>query len=315
MFDVRFPFRCPPTHEITPTDDVVELAGRTAKVSGFAPWYVLVFSGFADEAEAARWIEELRVGLAYLALQHHVALNASFEVGSVQLYEQPQSLPRLPLSSLADGVADGAQPIICPTGLRVRTVTALPGTITVTQGANFLLRAFAEWQSLPEPSAALRDRRLVTALDLYCAQLVETSPNAKFLLLISSLESICTPVPRTARAASLLDKWRTELLEALEGEDDRMELESFEAVQRELSFRRCTSIARQLRTLVREALAGQDDVEACVDRIVDLYSQRSKLLHTGRFEHDDQARISDAQSIVRRVLCSKAGLGRPNDPA
>lgn len=314
MFDVRFPFRCPPTHEIAPTDDVVELAGRTAKVSGFAPLYELVFSGFADEVEAAKWIQELRVGLAYLALRHHVALNASFEVGSVQLYEQPRGLRPLPLSPLADGVADGAQPIIYPTGLRVRTITALPATLKVTQGANFLLRALAEWQSLPEPSVALGDPRLVTALELYCAQLVETSSNAKFLLLISSLESICTPVPRTARAASLLEKWSVELREAIEGEDDSMELESYEAVKRELGFRRCNSIARQLRTLVREALADEDDVEACVERIGELYQQRSKLLHSGRFEQDDHARISDAQSIVGRVLCSKAGLGRPTEP-
>lgn len=308
MFVLKFPFRLLATHELIPTDEVAHVDdGISLKVSGAHPYYMLECSGFASEERAGEWLKELRIGVGYLALAHHLAVDASFDLGQVQMFDEPRGFSLIPSSSLADASADGSQPFVHQEGLRVRTVVA-HGSIEIKQGASFVLQALSQWRALPAPSLALNERRLLTALDLYVASLAEDSPNARFLLLISAMECICTPVPRTKRAALLMEKWSGELVEAIDREEEDSEKESMLAMQRELSFRRCNSIARQLRSLVRDALAGDDDVAWCADRLTELYDQRSQLLHSGRFKREDRQRLSDAQSIAQRILRSRAGF-------
>jgi hypothetical protein len=308
VFVLKFPFRLLATHELTPSDEVAHVDdGISLKVTGAHPYYVLECSGFASEEQAGEWLKELRIGVGYLAVDHHLALDASFDLGQVQMFDEPRGFSLIPSSSLADASADGSRPFVHQEGLRVRTVVA-HGSIEIRQGANFVLQALSEWRALSAPSLALNERRLLTALDLYVASLAEDSPNARFLLLISAMECICTPVPRTERASLLMEKWSSELIEALANEVDPSEKESMLAMQRELSFRRCNSISRQLRSLVSDALAGEDDAGWCADRLAELYDQRSQLLHTGRFKSEDHQRLSDSQSIARRILRSRAGF-------
>lgn len=226
MFVLKFPFRLLATHELTPTYEVAHVDdGISLKVTGSHPYYMLECSGFASEERAGEWLKELRIGVGYLALAHHLAVDASFDLGQVQMFDEPRGFSLIPSSSLADASADGSQPFVHQEGLRVRTVVA-HGSIEIKQGANFVLHALSEWRALPAPSLALRERRLMTALDLYVASLAEDSPNARFLLLISSMECICTPVPRTERAALLMEKWSGELCEAIANEGDSSEKES-----------------------------------------------------------------------------------------
>jgi hypothetical protein len=99
--------------------------------------------------------------------------------------------------------------------------------------------------------------KVQTALELYGAHLAEPSAKTRFLLFVMALEALTVPTPKHAVALALLEKWRLEVkAEKQKYADAEEEHAAFDALERELLFRRGESIRRQVRQLLVRVAAS-----------------------------------------------------------
>jgi hypothetical protein len=105
--------------------------------------------------------------------------------------------------------------------------------------------------------ASATSAKVQTALELYGAQLTEPSAKTRFLLFVMALEALTVPTPRHATALALLEKWRLEVkAEKQKYADTEEEHVAFDALERELLFRRDDSIRSRVRQLLVRVAAS-----------------------------------------------------------
>ena len=162
-------------------------------------------------------------------------------------------------------------------------------------------------KGLNEPglSAGIGDPRLKLAAELYMASQFETSGNAKFLTLCTSLEVLAPRQERRERTRALIDGWLRSLPDnEKELEDDPEEVRALQSLRGGLRELKKKSIGASLEAYVRDTLSRDSQFQSHADvsarMVKKLYQQRGSVIHGGSTVEFDN--LSELSLIVRRTL-------------
>jgi hypothetical protein len=205
-----------------------------------------------------------------------------------------------------DCLIDTGRPAILPDGKVTRYLSAGDITAIVTFVPAQTLGSISEAISLPHVERVVGDAKLKVALELYAGFIRETSMTARFLTLIMALEALAPAEAKHRVVQELIDEWMREL----ENRQARVrrgekEWDAYDALAREVGFRREVSIRQRIRTLVRNTLEAHGDADAddMARTAVELYDHRSTLVHDGVLPEGELSHATEtARTIVRRVL-------------
>jgi hypothetical protein len=310
MYTLRVPFTVPLNREIMGLpisgnlDDLIFVLDKEDR------FYVITVEGFTTENAAKEYLNNIWAGLMWLLLHRGLSPDAVFETSKVVYAEDPyEAAKNYGFKNPIDAFIDGGCPAVYPTNKRICKETANPITPYQTYHARDVFNLFRDGLAFEGSATVILDRKLRVALELWGAYFTEISSNARFLSLIMALEAMATGIPRTQLVLDLLEKWKKEV-EALrntveaESDDDL----SLEALGREVLVRKEDSIRRQIRRLVFTTLQSNGDKDAAVmaKKALDVYDQRSTLVHKGQLEPPELGTATnDAKNIVERVLKSR----------
>jgi hypothetical protein len=208
-----------------------------------------------------------------------------------------------------DGLAGGDQAVIFPDDKRLRFASFGDASLSVSSPFSGFLERLKEGLSLPVRGEAYSDMRLRTGLELYSAYYYEHSSNAKLLTLVMALEALAIPTSKAQIALDLISGWNGEVetrISKLDPASD--EYEALESLQRELLFRRESSLRSRIRNLVAQTLRadGLADTKEMERKAVSAYDKRSLLVHNGRLDDKDlQTAQTDAKVVLEAVLKAK----------
>jgi hypothetical protein len=269
---------------------------------------LLKIVGFRTEQAAEAFMPRVRTGFAFLLLNRGMAVNAEFELQKVHMADDPkQAAENLSkdfgganLGGQVDGVLDGRRPAIYRSHGNFRRITAGSMSVLVTTHAADIAASIEHGMRAANPAALVDDPRLQTAMELYGAAQTESTGRARFITLMMVLEALAEPTRRPAAVQSFLDSVQEMLtVQRSEYGDTSEEAFAFEALQREIFFRRDDSIRSQVRQLVLKTLADEDAAK----RAVGLYDQRSTLVHKGALPEQVLGEATTAaMDLTRRVL-------------
>ncbi len=293
---------------------MVDAAGHlfTLKWDGY--YHVLKVDGFQSEDEAALFLKQSQAALSWLLLSNGVAFTAELEVQSVRYFDDPAAAAanisksaKGQLWERVDAIIQGSQPAVYATNKEIRTATAFPLDVHSVVPATSALNSLIQGASFPGSDKLSADDRLNTALSLYSAHFTEQSAAARFLTLIMALEALAIATQKDPVAVGLLERWAVEVKD-LKAQSTRTaaEVASLDALERELLFRREDSFRTQIRKIVLQTLATDDDAESTAREAVRLYDVRSRLVHQGKLEGTelDQA-AARTRELVQRVLVAR----------
>lgn len=203
-----------------------------------------------------------------------------------------------------DTILQGAQSAVFPSEKQVKVATVLPADVYTTIPSDHALETLIQGASFPSSSRIAEDHKLAVALDLYGAYFSEQSAKARFLTLIMALEALALGAPKSQLTLKLLSKWQREVEALRENSDTSAEdMASLESLEREMLFRREDSIRSQIRRLVRDLLASENDADLTTRNALRLYDLRSRLVHEGTLPQLDLDRATrEAKQLVHRVM-------------
>ena len=313
MYTLTLPFRLPVGQAVGQDEATTKLGNLTYSLTTNGPYCVLTAHGFFSEREARDHIYRIWAGLMWLLLNRELSPNAVLEAQSVTYTTDPIKAARnlsanfgLSIDGPVDGLIDGSRPAVFPTDKRFRTITGGDATLTVTTARSTILASLSEGVAFPRSDELIDDDKLRVALELYGAYFTESSSNARFLTLVMALEALAIGAPRPQRVLDLIDQWKTQVDSVLsDGGWAREELESLDALRRELFFRKEDSIRKQIYNLVVFTLQQADDPEAeeLAQRAKKLYDLRSELVHNGKLPDVKLSfGVTEAKLITQRVL-------------
>jgi hypothetical protein len=250
------------------------------------------------------------------------------ELDSIVFSEDPEKAGEnlrsqfgIPKEGPVHGLVNGNFPAVLPIGKVIKFVTANDATFIVTDPAGRILPLLQE--GLQSTGATLYEHeRFRTALELFCDEAREGSLRSRFLTLVMALEVLAVPTGKHPIAQRLLDDLERQVLVAMEKHDEGSdEREALESLQRELLFRRQTSLRSRVRQLVLDGLPDLAK-EARRERAREVawaYDLRGKLVHEGRVEKTDLTRAHEiARREVRALLSARLrrnGVGVLASPA
>lgn len=270
----------------------------------------LLVEGFASFGDAEAFLSRLEACFLYAAVVMQVPLSASFTAGRIERFEPGNSLGFAGAALTLSGEVnvDAHLPCIFSTGNE-------PPSLSIAMTSHELRARAVDLMGVLGRGLAscagtrLVDPKLKLAVELYVGHFREVSGRAKFVGLINVLEALSAPRHRPQLVRAVLEGWAVEMearAKEIEKAGDSEELAAWESLKAELRFRQSESIGAALRRLVREALAGEPDVEACVAMFKKVYDARSKLVHTGAFPSDLKFDpLAEASKLVPRVLLAR----------
>jgi hypothetical protein len=157
----------------------------------------------------------------------------------------------------------------------------------------------------------MNDEKFKTAIELFNASFYETSLRAKFLTIVMILEVLAPLTYKHTAAQALLEEWKKQIqirLTVISDNDTRLALE---ALDKELDFRRETSIRQRVRQLLRNEFQylPQTEREELERQAVNVYDARSVLVHSGQLPQVVLAEFHEQGTrIVRRILAKRLSL-------
>ena len=248
---------------------------------------VLSSIGFDTEAEALAHGEKLKKCLSLCGAM----LRHGIDVGK----EKALSWASRPLIEIFE--EQGAQLINDVHGLTVysddietKMITGFPLRITVSsQTEQFISALETAYNLLPE----LGEKEKI-AFDLYNSSFFETSNNARFLTLISVVETLSEPDKEKQDVIELIDELITHLKESALGKTEKM------IVASRLGSLKRKSISASARQLIQKYLNKE---EAGI--YGNFYTIRSGLLHDGTLrckENEFREKLSQLNDMVSRLL-------------
>jgi hypothetical protein len=277
------------------------------------PYLVLKATGFHTEDEAKDFIPRVIAGFWSLAVRWNIAFKADFRPQPVMQADNPdeagasrvgfaQSIGLLRDFGHGQGLANTEATIIYPSDQKVRTLGMGEARLSVSTPANAAIPTLRNALGFPNAATIVADARFRTAMELYVDHFYETSPKARFLSLMTVLEVLAPTTKKHLIAQELIRRWKDEInakqVGFAPGSDERAALES---LNRELDFRRETSIRMRLRAFIRgEFRARSEEERLRFEReIVAAYDARGELIHAGTLEPN---RLSAAHESVNRIL-------------
>lgn len=293
MYTLRFPFKTPPDHVISEDVSTITFDHLAATLGRDDDFCVLEIVGFASEEEAENFLPRIWCGLASLLLNQKLPVSGDFVPQKVYEADDPvkaaenlsKSFGGADFGDEVHGLIDGTQPAIYPTTGSYRRLTAGSVSVLKTVASTNAASALEAGMVVKHPVALLEDQKLQTALELYGAYFTESSARAKFISLVMVLEALAESTPRPQVILDFLNTVN-EMAQAhrRDVDENSNEASAFDALQREIIFRRKDSIRSQIRRIVLDTLSGKSDVDDLASQAVQVYDKRSTLVHKEPFQ-------------------------------
>lgn len=322
MYILRIPFELQDGSKINSTNEEIVANDLVYNIKDEGDFYALIIKGFLSEEHAKCYFERARVGLSWVLLHCGLAPVYSTDLQKVHYAKDPVSASKnlassfgLPEGGPIDGLMDGRDAVVFDGRKNYKTITG--GKANLIYGASLerFFAYFLEGTKLENGVDSLKNKKLRISLDMYAAFYSEASPNAKFLTLIMALESLCEPVRRPEIVVTHIQKFQESIGKHISSlDEDSEEFIAFEALMREVDFRKGSSIRVQIRKLVHDALkdSGNEDCLEVSKRAVKLYDKRSELVHNGEIKNENLSSLTgELRVIVERVLrCKITGIDK-----
>ena len=269
-------------------------------------FHVVTVRGFGTEQEAADFLPRVLAGLAHLLLERDMFGRASRELQRDVYYtDDPERLAgNVGLQGAVDAVVHGDSPAVYLTDKRVRSVVGNPVGLLMTTGGESVAQVIGAGMRHQNAAVLLGDEKLQTALELYGSTFVEETARSNFISLVMALEALAERQQRPAlsrvalRALSAVLRAVLTLVPA--GSENA---HAIDGLLRELDFRGSDSIRGSVRRLVATLLARDVDVQQTVKETLQVYDQRSKLVHDGALPQGQlNQSVETARKIVKRVI-------------
>jgi hypothetical protein len=274
-------------------------------------FYALTVGEFASESDAASWLSRVSVALLWLIVKSRFGLVFESVAEPVKLYDEAVAIaPDSPIAGLAaaagwrevDGFYSADRTVIRPENKKlIRDLTGRPSVIVGVGLKNFI-EALEVALQYPNPDGVLANRKLRLACEIYASSFFEGSRSARFLSLMTVLETLVD----TAQRAEPLVSWVLDLVRQLQSRREHLvglcgdaEFESLLGSLRSLSEK---SIGQKIRSLLCDTLA--DGTEATrASEFGRVYEIRSRLVHQGLSTDTEISNaISTLDVLVPKVL-------------
>ena len=284
-------------------------------------YLVLKAFGFMTEDEARRFFPRLKAGLWNLALEYNIAFIPDFEPRQITRSDDPDTAGKnlgksfgIPPLGPVHGLGDEGGITIYRSDEEIRFISFGAGSGYVTTRAEDVVRVMTEGIETADVNVISREGKVSIAIDLYLAHFYERSIRARFLTLMMILEVLAPVTEKHFIVQELISDWKAEIHESLACVSDPDAVDSLRALDRELEFRKETSIRRRVRQLVLD-VAPLDDAgkNELATRVVNAYDIRSTLVHSGRIA-DSELREAFEVAFTTVKLLVRALLGLRSNP-
>ncbi len=311
-YPVRLPFTLSPSRTLKLADgSSFELLGHACEISQEHNQYVLTIGGFDSEDEASTFLLKACAGLIWFGLKSSVGVRFNPDKTPVELFAKPKSIAEgSPIFSIAsekrwreyDGHYDADKTIVRPDHKRLMVFTGGSATVQIGTPISILSRTMLESMEEGRPELVLYDPKLRLACEVYLSSHFESTPAARFLSLITTLEILITDASASEPVQAMALRFIGEATAAQKAEEDVAVRREFESLVSRLAYLRYRSIKSQLRNLVEETLRTAADIAepARISKEVSrLYDLRSTLVHTGEA---DRAAIGEGNNRLNDVV-------------
>jgi len=203
-----------------------------------------------------------------------------------------------------EGIAHGDAPSIYPTDKNVAFLHMGTPSVTSSIPADQALASVLKGFQAASAEQVFNDERSRTAVDLYAAALFEQSPAATLLTLSMALEVLAPVSYKHQVVQQLCERWVVEVNAARTAHgSDSVALAALESLERDLLFRRETSIRGRIRDFVNKELGGDAHATFQADRAVSAYDARSRLLHDGRLDSVVRGKaIESFKDVLKEIV-------------
>ncbi|MGJ5814473.1 hypothetical protein [Paludibaculum fermentans] len=316
-FALRFPIRT--HHQITGLDPplAIDLGDMIVRVIDENPYLVLRAEPFTTVEAAEAFLPHLWGAVAWMAVSVGIPFQAEMKLDQVTITTDPiqaaLDLERscgLVSNGPVHGIVNANLPSVVSVGKNIRLAkVGIGGALIQSLSAQSIEPHLRDGILAPNAAALYADPRLRTAVELFCDAQIEHSMRSQFLTYIMALEVLTTPAMKHPIANELLDSLQAALSgQKLQFDKDTEEWHALSALEREILFRRDTSLRSRIRQLILSNLTRLADEER-QSRARDLvwaYDVRSTIIHSGTAPPTD---VSKAHGIARLaakdILCSQ----------
>lgn len=308
-FVLRVPFELPPRYKLKDLKELNEktIDGHPISLEESARYHVITVEGFASEDEARQFLPEVWAGLQWYVLNKSCGLTVDTDFDTVVYTDDPEEAGKnLGLDEPVDGFANANRPVAFNREKNVRFLSIGSATALLSAPAEDAIDLIIEGACKPNSYELLEDGRFGVAVELYAAGFREASSRARLLTFVMALEALATGDPKADEVQELMDEWEEEIeMKKAEYNPNSRVFNDLEALERELLFRRESSLRTQIRQLVLTSLDdwARDERLKIADRAVEVYDARSTLVHEGHLPAPRlNTAASDAQEIAQAVL-------------
>jgi len=317
-FTVRIPINISPLSRITmtPGESPLNIEGHPAIFFEEHELNVLEVYGFSSEEVAREALPNIQAGLVYAALHHRIALPFPRQTAPVIYEEMPISgetkITRQFLEKGWDRL-DGHYPwdytVIKPEHKRLYIEAVGGGRLVPGIRDHDITNKMSEAMRLPHPEKVFTNGKLRLALNLYSSSFFQFDDSARFLTLVSVLETLNLSRPAADNVKDMIDEFVAQtrrVRDALDKNDPNSGYEDYNVLINRLGNLKTESIRQGIRSLVGETLRldpDVDDPEAVAREAGSIYGLRSTLVHEGSIPAGDlTSSIERLMDIVSRVL-------------
>lgn len=276
-------------------------------------FYSLTVGQFSAEAEARLWLSKLSAALLWMVLKFRVGLIFESTATDVMLHPEPVTIaPGSLIGDIAqsvgwrevDGFYHTDKTVIRPEHKKlIRGEVGRP-TITSGIGLGKVVEALEEGLRYPTPEHGLANHKLRLAFEIYASSFFESSQSARFLTLMTALETLAEPASRPEPMADFVRSFVDQLqrrrddLVGLCGEPE------FKSLLGSLENLREKSISQKIRSLLQTTLTDTPE-SVHLSNFSKIYRVRSRLVHEGLAVNTEiDAAISTLDILVPALLRS-----------
>jgi len=311
---------------LAPGADLAAIDGSASSTHGAATLrleklhhlYAISFGPFASVETATASLDRLRAAFLWLSLSCGVGVSYSRVVGDLTVFDTPKSVLEPGFFSdvagtagwtAIDGHYDADKALIRPDHKRLTRWEMGRATVTLNIGIENFFQTLRQALSFDGISRVAEHPKLRLAIELYATHRFELSDNARFISLVTTLESLLPDMKIPKCSLVALTQARAVVKETRERYPrDSPEWSAIGHLLSRVSTLEDESIGMTLRNHVssivsrHSELGNQTDV---VKRLRDVYSARCVLLHEGRADDGRiKEHLSFLQEFVPRLLAT-----------
>lgn len=236
---------------------------------GFRAWEILV-EGFATAGEAEKKGLEVAFGILWGAISENYSVRLQYQT-----------------------------PLPCVVYDRTRQGSGAFLTMSATVMLGKPLASIAAAIDEGLTSTAKSNEKLLLAMELFASARQESTERSRFIGLVSSLEPLAEQQGYASEVLAVVDQFKTRIKDLkLLPHIEASLLGRTESLSTE-------SVSSAIYRLVKETLPGDSDA---LQIIKEAYDLRSRILHDGTTDADLNQKSREVETVVRRVIASKAVL-------